>query len=452
MSGWEDIKNLAKERDCTVSDLLVLARNNDPFFIGSPAQVRAAEWFANLWADFGFTTGVHLRRVHYRLVSQREPKDANGEPYENTQKCWDDLCSAGKFARHLALIDPASFVDRRNPEPHVYMVPGWGESPGWWHDFEDWRLPRIRTDLSGGIALGLPEVFTSGYEYEDSLQPYHVEVWCEKSTMNDVLIPLAEEHAVNLVTGVGFMSITSVVELLERVRRLDKPTRILYISDHDPAGSQMPIAAARQIEYGIESYAPDADVKLAPLILTSEQVEEYDLPRTPIKDTDLRKEGWEARHGTGAVELDALEALRPGELARIVEGRIREFRDHGLRRKVLEARESAQERLDEAWVEQAGHHEEELREIRESVAEVVDGYRERLENLDDEMRAEIAPFRERLEALRRAVQIELAIFEPDLPPMPEPETPPESDGWLFDSSRDYLDQIRSYKDHQSGGG
>lgn len=48
------------------------------------------------------------------------------------------------------------------------------------------------------------------------------------------------------------------------------------------------------------------------------------------------------------------------------------------------------------------------------------------------------------------VQIELSIFEPDLPPMPEPETPPESDGWLFDSSRDYLDQLRVYKDHQSG--
>jgi hypothetical protein len=93
-----------------------------------------------------------------------------------------------------------------------------------------------------------------------------------------------------------------------------------------------------------------------------------------------------------------------------------------------------------------------LREIRESVAEVVDGYRERLESLNDEMRAELDPFRARLEALRRAVQIELAIFDPDLPPMPEPETPPESDGWLFDASRDYLDQIRSYKDHQSGGG
>jgi hypothetical protein len=295
VSGWEDIKKLAKERDCTISDLLVLARNNDPFFIGSPAQVRAAEWFANLWESFDFTTGVHLRRVHYRLVSQRSPTDANGEPYENTQKCWDDLCSAGKFARHLALIDPASFVDRRNPEPHVYMVPGLGESPGWWHAFEDWRLPRIRTDLSSGIALDLPEVFTSGYEYEDGLQPYHVEVWAEKSTMNDVLIPLCERHAVNLITGVGFMSITSVVELLERVRRLDKPTRILYLSDHDPAGSQMPIAAARQIEYGIESYAPDADVKLAPLILTSEQVEECVLPRTPIKDTDQRKEGWERK-------------------------------------------------------------------------------------------------------------------------------------------------------------
>jgi hypothetical protein len=70
--GYDVIKALAKARRVRVADLLVLAEKNDPFYAGSPAQRAKAEWFAELWARFGYTTGVHLRRVHYRLVSGEE--------------------------------------------------------------------------------------------------------------------------------------------------------------------------------------------------------------------------------------------------------------------------------------------------------------------------------------------------------------------------------------------
>ncbi len=43
-------------------------------------------------------------------------------------------------------------------------------------------------------------------------------------------------------------------------------------------------------------------------------------------------------------------------------------------------------------------------------------------------------------------------MEPDLPPLPEPETPPERDGWLFDSRRNYFEQLMAYKEHQNGAG
>src|SRR4029077_14507606 len=69
------------------------------------------------------------------------------------------------------------------------------------------------------------------------------------------------------------------------------------------------------------------DIRLAPLVLTAEQVERYRLPRIPIKDSERGKKHFEVRFGEGAVELDALEALHPGELARIVEARIRFYRD-----------------------------------------------------------------------------------------------------------------------------
>ncbi len=97
MSGYYKIKQLAKEAGCTSPDLLVLTRQNDPFFVGSPAQRKMAEWFAELWHEFGYTTGVHLRRFHYRLISQELPTQHNGEPYGNKERCWNDLCNAGKF-------------------------------------------------------------------------------------------------------------------------------------------------------------------------------------------------------------------------------------------------------------------------------------------------------------------------------------------------------------------
>jgi hypothetical protein len=52
--------------------------------------------------------------------------------------------------------------------------------------------------------------------------------------------------------------------------------------------------------------------------LTADQCKQYHLPRTPIKDSERRAGVFEARHGAGATELDALEALHPGELRKIV--------------------------------------------------------------------------------------------------------------------------------------
>ena len=209
MRGYETIKRLAKEAGCTIPDLLVLARQNDPFFVGSKADRAKAEWFAGLWHEFDYTTSVHLRRVHYQLISQESPTKHDGTTYENTEACWDYLCAAGKYARHLGLVDPAAFVDRRNPEPYIYMTPGPSPSPDWVYEFPAWELPKIETDLRYSVALRMPYAWTVGYDYEDCLQPYHVEVWCEKSTMNEELLPLCRRHSINLVTGVGWSLVCS---------------------------------------------------------------------------------------------------------------------------------------------------------------------------------------------------------------------------------------------------
>ena len=146
--GYDAIKHLAKINGVTIPKLLVLAPKNDPFYAASPALSARAEWFYCLWRSFGFNEGVHLRRIHYRLVSQHDPRGYDGKPYENTTKCWNDLCEVGKHARYLGLVDAYLFVDRRNPPPHLFAgASDDGNYPSVMFEPFNWRLPAIETRL-----------------------------------------------------------------------------------------------------------------------------------------------------------------------------------------------------------------------------------------------------------------------------------------------------------------
>jgi len=243
MINYEVIKETAKEKGLKVRDLLALAPNNDPFYTGRPSEVDAAQWFTDLWLQFGYDDGVHLRRIHYRIVSHDSAIDMpNGDKYENTQRCWAYLNNAAKWARYLGLVNSTSFVDRRNPDPHIFrrFADVERESPNYAHysdhdsEWELYQLPGLPEwpNLWGDLPR-MPYFEVRGYDVE---QPYLVEVWSEKTTMNDVLIPLCQEYNVNLVTGSGELSITAVLKFLARVSESELPARILYISDYDPAG------------------------------------------------------------------------------------------------------------------------------------------------------------------------------------------------------------------------
>src|SRR5438309_549110 len=119
--NYEQIKQLARQMGQRVTDLIPLAPQNDPFYTGTPGDWALAEWFAGLWQAFNYSTKVHIRRVHYQIISQDPPALLpNGKPYENTEECWNVLNLASKAARYLRLVDPAAFNDRRNPDPVVY--------------------------------------------------------------------------------------------------------------------------------------------------------------------------------------------------------------------------------------------------------------------------------------------------------------------------------------------
>lgn len=117
---FEGLRALKQQTGIPIKNMLALAPQNDPYNIGTPADVRDAEWFMELYNRLGFSNhrDVHIRRVHYRAISQEEPLIMpDGQPYENTKNCWAYITRASKYARYLKLIDITAFDDRRNGKP-----------------------------------------------------------------------------------------------------------------------------------------------------------------------------------------------------------------------------------------------------------------------------------------------------------------------------------------------
>jgi transcriptional regulator with XRE-family HTH domain len=71
--GYPLIRGLKSLLKRNIPDLLALSVPNDPYYAGLPSTEQQAEWFAALWHRFQFPAGVHLRRIHYRLVSVETP-------------------------------------------------------------------------------------------------------------------------------------------------------------------------------------------------------------------------------------------------------------------------------------------------------------------------------------------------------------------------------------------
>lgn len=428
---FKGLKVLAKEKKCPVTDLIVLARGNDPFYIGTKTHLKDAEWFADLWEKFNYTSNVHIRRVHYQIISQVSPLSLpNGEIYENTDDCWRKLNDASKYARWLGLVDPWAFEDRRNPAPIIKMN-GDKEAPGIRvdSDVDYWNV-----DLSS--FPDLPSYNITNY---DGDQRYHVEIWAEKSTMNDILEPICELYDVNLVTALGEFSITSTARLMNRLRRYEKPCRILYISDFDPAGLSMPVSVSRKIEKFLDDTDESFDVRLIPIILTYEQCQEYELPRTPIKASEKRGAQFEKRFGEGAVELDALEALRPGEFKKIVVKAIRQYRDGDLNTRVSEARSQLVRDLMD--IED---------KILEKYRDDIDGFQDEYSDLEDEILQKSEALKDRIQNVWHGIRKDLYDNRPDIDdyPIPDADEAEELNGQLFNSERTYIDQLKTYKDFQ----
>jgi len=425
LTGW--LGDLMRETGKTRRELLVLADQSDPFYAGKmPAQKQAAEWFARMWEqEYKGQTGIHLRRCHYHIDAIRFRK-INGMPYTNTRRDWVMLTEASKWARILQLVPADAFDDHRNAEPYPlnWSTADLGQPTVFGAEQYGWSLPRVS---SWDWTLRTPRTpRVDGYAPDDYLnRAYLLEVWIEKSTMDDILKPLCDKLGVRLVSSSGYQSISNIVKCLQQVREIGKPARIFYISDYDEAGRNMPIQVARQIEFWFQHYAPDSHIKLNSLALTKEQIKDYNLPSSIDKKN--------------SVELDALEAIVPGRLEKIVRAAVEPYLDESIDDRLDEAKRKAEKIVRQKWSRLMAPHKQTLEDLNEQVNEIREKYQKLLER-------ELEPFKEPLARLKADVEQAASKFSANLPDRPTQEVREQNEeDWLFDSARSYLEQLAFYK-------
>lgn len=425
-------KNRGRGEKYTVGDFLTLSPGNDPFYAGSSAGIRWGRWFADQWMTHkGHMPTVHVRSLHYALIRFTNTDSPiimpDGKVYENTLKCWKKLEMAGKYARNNQYIDAERFEDRRAQSLYerVYADPS---------IFVGTTRPDIEFEFPS--FPDRPE-YTLAYKNK---QRYRLEIWCEKSTQETILTPVADKYQVTMLSAQGELSISAMLKAIARADKSQMPTRILYISDFDPAGRSMPVAASRKLEFWQHIKGSTADIELYPIALTHDQCVEYELERTPIKDSEKRKAKFEARYGGGATELDALEAKHPGALADLLEQEILRYWDVSLDERTEDKKAWLSEHLSNTQDRVHRYYEDEYDELYEEYESLKKEY-------EQWVTRRCRPFQERLDVVWKKMVVDLNKEMPDLKryALPSAKIVPTGADCLYKSDRDYFDQLDAYK-------
>jgi hypothetical protein len=322
----------------SMKDLTVLATQNDPFRVDTPAGHRDGEWLATHIEKLT-VLHIHLRGIHYVLIGVPKP---DGTPYTNTEADWLWVQGkAAKAARWLGYIPFDKITDERNAPPVVRI-------------FEH---PEPTSVISvAGVEITVPEELAPRPELDDfrGIQPYKLVLFGEKTSLEEVLAPIADTRKADLYLPTGEASDTMIHQMARFGAEDGRPMVVFYLSDCDPAGWQMAVSVSRKLQGFKALEFPELDFEVRPIALSPEQVREYGLPSTPLKDTERRADAWKTAMGVEQTEIDALATLRPDLLRKIVLDATREFYDPGLDDRVREARRDWEAEAQRVLTDQIG--------------------------------------------------------------------------------------------------
>lgn len=218
-----------------------------------------------------------LRQLYYQFVSR--------DLLPNTVRSYGKLGLIVNHARLAGLIDWEAIEDRtRNLKSlaHFQDPPDIIKAAAQQHRLDKW-----------------------------SNQPYRVEIWIEKEALAGVFERVCQELDVPFFCCRGYTSQSEMWVAAQRLRGYrSQKVIILHFGDHDPSGIDM----TRDIQDRLNLFGLRFDMRR--LALNMDQIEEYDPPPNPAKDTDTRFKGYILKYSHSSWELDALEPQILADLVR----------------------------------------------------------------------------------------------------------------------------------------
>jgi len=396
-------------RRISLDDMTVLSNQNDPFRVDTPARHRDGAWLATTVRELGLgDRKIHLRGLHYMVLDLPKP---DGAVYINDDKTWEWLQGdCAKAARFLGYLPFEQIFDKRAAAPIIREY--------------------MRVNPEPYLTIGLDVIIPTADEIMPHLgvdgftgtQPYHLVLFAEKSSLDPVLTPLANEYEADLYLAMGEISDSHLHKMAVSAVNDGRPLVVFCFSDSDPAGWQMPISIARKLQ-AFKTLLPDMpEFEVRRVALSVDHVREYNLPTTPLKDTEKRADRWRELMGVEQTEIDALGARRPEILEGIAREAIEPFFDRTLERRVREAEQD--------WFGRA------LQVINREL----DG--DRLSAVRDQAVARLADMQQQITDLNEQLRIDVNDF--DLPPIVIPTA--RTAGWpadpLVDSRWPFAEQCR----------
>jgi hypothetical protein len=229
---------------------------------------------------------VTLRQLYYQLVSR--------DIIPNQVKEYQKLSALLTSARYNGDIDWEVIEDRvRIPD-----------------------IPNTFKDIKE-----LLDVATQSYQldrWDD--QECYVELWTEKDALSSVIVPITKKYQVTFCVNRGYTSASSMYESAQRLlSKKFKKIIILYLGDFDASGLDMD----RDIKVRLSEFNV-INLEVIRIGLTKTQIDQYNPPPNPAKQTDPRAKWFRETHGDTSWEVDS---LRPEILQTLIEDSILTYLD-----------------------------------------------------------------------------------------------------------------------------
>jgi len=173
-------------------------------------------------------------------------------------------------------------------------------------------------------------------------QSSYCEVFVEKDALSGILLPVCSEMDVRFTANKGYSSSSAMYEASKRLARAGRnglELHIIYLGDHDPSGIDM----TRDIRERFELFTRDGyPFEVHRLALNYDQVQMWNPPENPAKDSDSRYENYFLKFGESSWELDAVE---PATLADLVRDQIWELIDEDIWEAIAKKEKSYRDEL-----------------------------------------------------------------------------------------------------------